>query len=62
MQVAAVVVLTELFGLPLEAASGFAIALWLVTFVTVVPFGIVLAFREGLNWRKLSHVREEVPE
>ena len=43
-------------------ASGFAIALWLVTFVTIVPFGIVLAFREGLNWRKLSHVREEVPE
>jgi glycosyltransferase 2 family protein len=60
MQVAAVVVLTELFGLTLETASGFAIALWLITFVTIVPFGMALAFREGLNWRNLSHVREEV--
>ncbi len=61
MQVAAVVVLTELFGLTLEAATGFAVALWLVTFVTIVPLGVVLAFREGLNWRSLSHVREDMP-
>ncbi len=62
MQVAAVLVLTELFGLSLEAASGFAIALWLVTFVTIVPVGLILAFREGLNWRKLSQVREDISE
>lgn len=59
MQVAAVLVLTELFGLNLEAATGFALALWAVTFVTIVPFGMVLAFMEGLNWRNLSHVSEE---
>lgn len=62
MQVAAVVVLTELFGLKFEVASGFAIALWLVTFVVIVPFGVVLAFMEGLNWSKLSHVSEDVPQ
>jgi hypothetical protein len=61
MQVAAIVVLTELFRLPLEVASGFAIALWLVSFVTIVPFGVILAFREGLNWGSLSHVSEDVP-
>ncbi len=59
MQVAAVVVLTELFGLKFEVASGFAIALWLVTFVVIVPFGVVLAFIEGINWRNLSRVSEE---
>ncbi len=59
MQVAAVLVLTELFGLKLEAASGFAVALWLVTFVVIVPLGLVLAFREGLTWGNLRHVSEE---
>ncbi len=59
MQVAAILVLTELFGLKLEAASGFAVALWMVTFVLVVPFGVLLAFREGLNWGNLKHVSEE---
>jgi glycosyltransferase 2 family protein len=59
MQVAAVLVLTELFGLNLESATGFALALWAVTFVTIVPFGVVLAFMEGLNWRNLSRVSEE---
>lgn len=59
MQVSAVLVLTELFGLTLESSTGFALALWGVTFVTIVPFGVVLAFLEGLNWRKLSQVSEE---
>ncbi len=59
MQVAATLVLTELFGLKLEAASGFAVALWIVTFVLIVPFGVVLAFREGLQWNQLKHVSED---
>jgi glycosyltransferase 2 family protein len=62
MQVASVLVLTELFGLTLEVASGVAIALWLITFVVIVPFGLVLGFHEGIKWRTLSHVAEEVPE
>lgn len=61
MQVAAIIVLTELYRLPLEVASGFAIALWLVSFVVIVPFGLIFAFREGLNWRNLSHVSEDAP-
>jgi glycosyltransferase 2 family protein len=59
MQVAAVLVLTELFGQSLESATSFALVLWAVSFATIVPFGMVLAFMEGLSWRNLSHVSEE---
>ena len=61
MQIVAVLVLTELFGVTLEAASGIALVLWIVGFVTVVPVGLVLAFREGIQWRNLRHI-EETPE
>jgi hypothetical protein len=59
MQVASVLVLTEIFGLPLEEASGIAILMWIVTFVVIVPFGLVMAFHEGLNWRKLKEIEEQ---
>ncbi|HZT36959.1 MAG TPA: lysylphosphatidylglycerol synthase transmembrane domain-containing protein [Bryobacteraceae bacterium] len=60
MQVAAILVLTELFGYPLEVAAGIALAVWVVTFVIVVPFGLTLAFQEGLKWGALTHVAEDV--
>jgi glycosyltransferase 2 family protein len=58
MQVATVLVLTELFHIPLESASGIAILIWAVTFVSVVPIGLALAVRDGLEWRKLVNVKE----
>ncbi len=58
IQVAAVVVLTELYGLSLEAASGVAVFLWITTFVVVVPFGLLLAFHEGIRWQKLRQIKE----
>lgn len=61
IQVAAIVVLTEIYGLPLEAATGVAIFIWLITFVVVVPFGFVCAFHEGINWSKLKHLPQDVP-
>jgi hypothetical protein len=51
MQIATVLVLTELYGVSLEAASGIALVLWLITFVVIVPLGLVLAFHEGIKWR-----------
>jgi uncharacterized protein (TIRG00374 family) len=60
MQVAAVLVLTELFGLPFEAAAAVALLLWILTWLTVVPFGIVAAFTEGLRWGSLRHIEDEV--
>ena len=56
MQIATVLVLTELYGVSLEAASGIALVLWLITFVMIVPLGLVLAFHEGIKWRSLRHI------
>ena len=56
MQIVTVLVLTEFFGVALEAASGIALVLWFITFVLIVPLGLVLAFREGIHWRNLRHI------
>jgi hypothetical protein len=54
VQVASIVALTKIYGVPLEAASGIAILLWMVNSIAIVPFGLLCAFHEGLNWRKLK--------
>jgi uncharacterized protein (TIRG00374 family) len=56
MQIATVLALTELFGISFEAASGIALVLWVITFVVIVPFGLLLGFREGIRWRNLRHL------
>jgi len=61
LQVVSIVVLTELFGLALEVSAGVAMVIWAITFVVIVPFGLVLAFREGLDWRRLKSLAREVP-
>ncbi len=58
IQIVSIVVLTRLFGIPVEVATSLAITLWLITFVGVVPIGLLLAFLEGLNWRKLKELEE----
>jgi uncharacterized protein (TIRG00374 family) len=58
IQIVTIIVLTELFRVPLEAATGLALIIWITTFVTVVPFGLFLALREGLSWRRISHLEE----
>ena len=59
IQVVAVVVLTELFGVRLEIASTFAVLIWIFTFVVVVPAGAVLALKEGLDWHSLRRIGQE---
>jgi len=59
MQVVTVLSLTELFGISLEAATGISLMLWLVTFVSVLPPGLILAFHEGIKWRTLRHLEVE---
>jgi glycosyltransferase 2 family protein len=61
IQVASIVVLTQIYGLPLEAATGLAIFIWIITFVVVVPLGFLCAFHEGINWSKLKHLPKDVP-
>jgi glycosyltransferase 2 family protein len=59
LQVVAVLVLTELFGIRFELASAFALFLWLLTFVAIVPVGLIVALKEGLDWHSLRRIGEE---
>ncbi len=56
MQIVTVLVLTEFYGVGLEAASSVALVLWLVNFVVIVPVGLALAFHEGIKWRSLKNI------
>ena len=56
LQVVAVVALTELFRVRLEPATSFAILLWILSFVAVVPVGLMLTVKEGLDWRSLRRM------
>jgi uncharacterized protein (TIRG00374 family) len=56
MQVVSVLVLTELFGIRFELASAFAVFLWAITFVAIVPLGLCVALKEGLDWRSLKQI------
>jgi hypothetical protein len=58
-QVVAILALTELFGVRLEVATSFAMLLWIITFVAIVPAGLVLALKEGLDWRGLRRIGRE---
>jgi uncharacterized protein (TIRG00374 family) len=60
MQVVAVLVLTELFGVRLELATAFAIFTWILTFVAIVPIGLLVALKEGLDWASLRRVGREI--
>ena len=62
VQVVSVVVLTELFGIRFELATVFSLFIWLITFVAIVPVGLALALREGLNWRSLKRIGDEVEQ
>jgi uncharacterized protein (TIRG00374 family) len=60
MQVVSVLVLTELFGVRVELASSFALFLWALTFVAIVPIGLFLGLKEGLDWHSLRRIGREV--
>ena len=56
MQIVTALVLTEFYGLTLESASGFALILWMISFVSIVPVGLILAFNEGIKWKNLKSI------
>lgn len=58
MQLASVVVLTELFQFPLEQATSLSLVVWAVTFLVIVPMGVWAAVREGISWRKLKDLEK----
>lgn len=59
MQIVTVLVLTEFYGLNLEAASSVALVLWIFSFVVILPIGLALAFHEGIKWRSLRHIESD---
>lgn len=53
-QLAVISALQVIFGIPPEAAVSCGILLWLVTFTTCIPVGLVFAHKGHLSLRKLS--------
>jgi uncharacterized protein (TIRG00374 family) len=53
-QLATIATLHRIFDVPPELAASCGIMLWLVTFVAVVPVGLVLSHHERLSLRRLS--------
>jgi uncharacterized membrane protein YbhN (UPF0104 family) len=53
-QLAVIGALQVIYGIPPEIAVSCGILLWLVTFMSCVPVGLVLAHHEHLSLRKLS--------
>jgi len=61
-QVVTAVVLTELFGVKLEVATSFAMFGWAITFLVIVPVGLVTAVKEGVSWTSLRRLGREPME
>jgi len=62
-QLATISTLDHVFDIvPKELAVSCGIMLWLVTFVSVVPAGLLLAHRERLSLRKISAESEQAEE
>jgi uncharacterized protein (TIRG00374 family) len=58
-QLATISALQHIFDASHELAASCGILLWVVTFVSVVPAGLLLAHRERLSLRKLSEESEQ---
>ena len=60
IQVASLLVLTELFGLRPEPAAGISLLIWGFTFLAVIPPAVILMVYEGLSWSKLRRLESNV--
>jgi len=61
-QLATIEALDKVFAVPREVAVSCGILLWLVSFVAVVPVGLLLAHRERLSLRKVAKESENAEE
>src|SRR5438552_5915062 len=61
-QLAVISALQVVYGIPPEAALSCGILLWLTTFMSCVPVGLVFAHRGHLSLRKLSKASHEQPD
>ncbi len=58
-QAGAILVLTEIFSVRPEAATGAGILLWIVLSIPCLALGLVLLVEEGLTLKKLGEIAEE---
>jgi uncharacterized protein (TIRG00374 family) len=58
-QLAVISALQVVYGIPAEAALSCGIVLWLVTFMSCIPVGLLFAHRGHLSLRKLSKASHE---
>jgi uncharacterized protein (TIRG00374 family) len=61
-QLATIEMLDKVFAVPREVAVSCGILLWLVSFVAIVPVGLVLAHHERLSLRKVAEESEKAEE
>jgi uncharacterized protein (TIRG00374 family) len=61
MQVVGAIILNRLFGIGLEQATGISILFWVLSFVVIVPIGLLLAFHEGVKLKSLRHIGDQAP-
>jgi glycosyltransferase 2 family protein len=61
-QLAVISALQVIYGIPPELALSCGILLWLVTFMSCIPVGLVFAHREHLSLRKLSKASHQQQE
>lgn len=59
MQIASIFVLTELFELPVEGATGLALLIWAGSSLIAVPLGLPFIFHAGLNLKEIRKLGEE---
>jgi hypothetical protein len=38
------------------------VSLWFITFVAIVPLGLFVALKEGLDWHSLKRIGREASE
>ena len=57
-QLGTITVLERVFGISKELAASCGIMLWLITFVSVVPVGLILSRIEHVNLREAEHEAE----
>jgi uncharacterized protein (TIRG00374 family) len=60
-QVTAVLVLTEIFGVPLEVATPLSLILWFISFMSIVPLGVAFALHDGLTWARIKEAEGGAP-
>lgn len=58
-QLMIIVVFTEIYHMPLEIAGGLAVIIYFITFIVIVPFGLVLLVAEGLSLKRLKELQTQ---